>query len=184
MTLDERLKHEATRIAAESGIGRVTVDRVAAAAGTTKGGFFHHFPSKEALLQAILLEQSQTFEAEVERHVTAGRSYASALIETVIDCSSRDRGAIRMLVEAVAQSNDLAGVLEARVQQWQARLAAEGVPAERRERIRLALDGCVFGALLSPEGRVSDETATAMRRLACPDERELIAAVLMRGLEA
>lgn len=41
-------------IIAEQGLGRVTVEAVAKAAGVTKGGLFHHFPSKQALIDGVL----------------------------------------------------------------------------------------------------------------------------------
>jgi TetR/AcrR family transcriptional repressor of nem operon len=44
-----RLLNAALRIIREKGYGATTVDELCAAAGVTKGGFFHHFKSKEAL---------------------------------------------------------------------------------------------------------------------------------------
>jgi TetR/AcrR family transcriptional repressor of nem operon len=44
-----RLLNAALRIIREKGYGATTVDELCAGAGVTKGGFFHHFKSKEAL---------------------------------------------------------------------------------------------------------------------------------------
>jgi len=44
-----RLLNAALRLIREKGYGATTVDELCAAAGVTKGGFFHHFKSKEAL---------------------------------------------------------------------------------------------------------------------------------------
>ena len=38
----------------EHGYGGMSVDQVIASAGITKGAFFHHFKSKNALAQALL----------------------------------------------------------------------------------------------------------------------------------
>lgn len=54
------------RLAAEHGIAAVTAQAVAAAAGVTKGGLFHHFPSKEKLIEAVFKDQIDQFDAAVE----------------------------------------------------------------------------------------------------------------------
>lgn len=48
------LLESAMRIAAEEGIGGVTVQAVAAASGVTKGGLFHHFANKQALMEGMI----------------------------------------------------------------------------------------------------------------------------------
>jgi TetR/AcrR family transcriptional regulator, transcriptional repressor for nem operon len=58
----------------ENGFAATSVDEVIAAASTTKGGFFHHFPSKQALARALVeryvaadMEQLDSFFARAER---------------------------------------------------------------------------------------------------------------------
>jgi DNA-binding transcriptional regulator YbjK len=43
------LLEQAARLAVEQGVAAVTVQAIADAAGVTKGGLTHHFPSKQAL---------------------------------------------------------------------------------------------------------------------------------------
>ena len=43
----------AAQLIAEQGLTRLTVDAVARAAGVTKGGLFHHFPSKQDLVRGV-----------------------------------------------------------------------------------------------------------------------------------
>ncbi len=54
-----RLLNAALRLIREKGYGATTVDELCAAAGVTKGGFFHHFKSKEALGVAAAQHWSQ-----------------------------------------------------------------------------------------------------------------------------
>jgi AcrR family transcriptional regulator len=44
----------AAHLIAEKGMARLTVDAVAKAAGVTKGGLFHHFATKDDLVQGVL----------------------------------------------------------------------------------------------------------------------------------
>lgn len=48
------LLNEAAAIAIELGIAGLTLQAVARAAGVTKGGLLHHFPSKDALIDALI----------------------------------------------------------------------------------------------------------------------------------
>ena len=50
----DRLLDAAQRLVLERGFAATSVDAVLAQAGATKGAFFHHFPSKNALGRALL----------------------------------------------------------------------------------------------------------------------------------
>ena len=43
-----------SKLIADRGLARLTVDAVAKAAGVTKGGLFHHFATKQALIDGVL----------------------------------------------------------------------------------------------------------------------------------
>jgi AcrR family transcriptional regulator len=49
----------AEAVVSESGAARLTLDAVAERAGVSKGGLLYHFPSKEALLEAMLTRQME-----------------------------------------------------------------------------------------------------------------------------
>ncbi len=57
---------EALRIAAQSGLAEVTIQAVGEAAGVSKGGVFHHFANKRALLEAMSADLLQRLDAEIE----------------------------------------------------------------------------------------------------------------------
>lgn len=56
----------AAQLLVEVGVGGVTVQAVAAAAGVTKGGLLHHFPSKQRLLAAVSDELLREFDAAID----------------------------------------------------------------------------------------------------------------------
>lgn len=62
----ERILRAADAVATESGAGMVSLDAVAARAGISKGGLLYHFPTKGALLQALVSEHLEKVEAMLE----------------------------------------------------------------------------------------------------------------------
>jgi AcrR family transcriptional regulator len=59
----------AKEIAVTQGAAAMTIQAVAAAAGVTKGGLLHHFPSRTALTAAVLTHVLETFDAEIDSHL-------------------------------------------------------------------------------------------------------------------
>jgi len=56
----------AATLALEQGLGAVTVAAVAESAGVTKGGLFHHFPSKQALVEGVFLDVVAKVDAVID----------------------------------------------------------------------------------------------------------------------
>ncbi len=54
-----RLLETATRLFYAQGVHAVGIDRIIAEAGVAKATFYHHFPTKDALVHAYLAQQSQ-----------------------------------------------------------------------------------------------------------------------------
>lgn len=65
------LLDEAARLAVEQGLSSVTVQAVAKAAGVTKGGFMHHFPSKQALVDAVYDKLVDMLDADLDTRIAA-----------------------------------------------------------------------------------------------------------------
>ncbi|MDR3438636.1 TetR/AcrR family transcriptional regulator [Telmatospirillum sp.] len=59
----------ATKLAGEWGLTALTVQAVADAAGVTKGGLFHHFPNKQALIDAVAADLLDQFDAEIDAYM-------------------------------------------------------------------------------------------------------------------
>lgn len=57
----------AATLALESGMGGLTLDAVARAAGVSKGGLLHHFPSKQALFEGLFDSLVERFQEEIDR---------------------------------------------------------------------------------------------------------------------
>jgi AcrR family transcriptional regulator len=63
----------------QSGFARTSMDRIAAAAGVAKGAVYHHFPTKEALFEAVFRDASLDLARQLSRPA-AGSTDALAAI--------------------------------------------------------------------------------------------------------
>ena len=59
----------AAKIAGEKGLGNVTLEAVAKAAGVTKGGLIHHFSNKKALVDAMLKNLLEQFDQLIDAYL-------------------------------------------------------------------------------------------------------------------
>jgi len=96
-----RILEAALRVYARRGYGAATMDEVARASRTSKGGLYFHFPSKEDLFLALLryaghrlLEKAQAAMAAAPDPVTR----ADAALRTVLLTFSRHRALARILL--------------------------------------------------------------------------------------
>jgi AcrR family transcriptional regulator len=61
----------AARLASEQGMAAVTLDAVSGASGISKGGLLHHFPSKNALIEALFDSLIERLDAAIEEEMRA-----------------------------------------------------------------------------------------------------------------
>lgn len=69
-----QIMNAALGIAAEKGAGKVTLDAVAKASGLSKGGLLYHFPSKDALITAMvqhLIDDADNIRQQILQHETS-----------------------------------------------------------------------------------------------------------------
>ncbi len=135
------------RVILRDGPRGVTIDAVLTESGVSKGGFFHHFATKEALLGALLDRLStEVAERALRNAPRSGEpSPLRAQIALAFDMAPADRKRTRALVLAL-----LAGVMESPPLAAKARDAnrralaeaeAHGVDAGTALVVQLALDG-------------------------------------------
>lgn len=88
-----QLIESARKLALENGLGSVGVEAVAADAGVTKGGLFYHFPSKQALIDAVFQHMLDEFGADLDARMAADpqpygrftRAYVQSVFEVGAD---------------------------------------------------------------------------------------------------
>ncbi|TFF22102.1 TetR/AcrR family transcriptional regulator [Jiella endophytica] len=82
-----RLLDCAEALAVERGLAGITVQAVADAAGVTKGGLFHHFPTKQALVEGMVADLlhrlDREIDAAIEKDPEPRGSFTRAYVDSV-----------------------------------------------------------------------------------------------------
>lgn len=146
----QHIMRAALAIAAEKGAGKVTLDAVAKAAGLSKGGLLYHFPSKEALISAMVqhlldnAEQNRLQLAQTESSVLVSLLKARRVFTQAVSGNT----AMAILAAAAEQPTLLQPI-----QQHNIKLLAEVLAEQPHELeamlLMLASDGLVFQELLT-----------------------------------
>ncbi len=91
------LLDSARTLVVEAGVAGLSVNAVAAAAGVTKGAFFHHFGTKAALVEAVFASLFDELDAEIDATIAADGEghgcFTRAYVETVFRSDERHQSA-------------------------------------------------------------------------------------------
>ena len=150
-----RLLDAAARIAVEDGVGNLTIQAVADAAGVTKGGLLHHFHSKETLIDAVFSDLLENLDHQIDRalardrqaHGRFTRAYLTAAFEPA---GSAEHSTWAALSVSILTQPSLRGLWAA----WLARRLAQhqetdGAPS--LEIVRYAADGVWLADLMEAD---------------------------------
>lgn len=163
------LLDNAARLALAHGLSAVTVQAVAEAAGVSKGGFFHHFPNKQALAEAVVADLTGQFEQEIDALLAQEpmapgrftRAYIAASLGNLQNAPARHYAALH--VAALAEPA-AAHALGLRFNAMLARHAAtDGDPYF--EILRMAADGAWGAALRAPADAPGPDIPALRQRL-------------------
>jgi AcrR family transcriptional regulator len=143
----ESLLRAAATVVAERGYSALTLDAVGAATGVSKGGLLYHFPTKEALVAALLedlltgfdADQSAAHDADPTPPGAWTRAYLTASAAPPQD-ESAELAAVALLA-AVGYDPSLLEPLQNQYRNWVERLDDDGLPGVDAHVVRLAADG-------------------------------------------
>jgi len=159
----DAIVQSACELAKDEGVFGISVDRVIERAGISKGGFFHHFPSKQALVLAVVAAELDRFEALVARYRGAGGSFADALVRALLDFLQSNATMMASVNAALSFGGEVRELVVARRERWRAELRKEVKPAARADLLGHAVDGVIFSCSMRP-GSVSRADLAAIRR--------------------
>lgn len=160
----------AERIVRRDGVGRLTLDAVAAEAGTSKGGLLYHFASREALITAMLERHISGFSATLEGLLAAdpverGRWTRAYLQTTVPPDAPNDDAATTGLLAAMASNPSLADPVRQKYAAWREEMSKDGIPEADAMIVALAADGLWMADLLGFAAPLGDQRARVITRL-------------------
>ncbi|MBB6096741.1 AcrR family transcriptional regulator [Deinobacterium chartae] len=147
----------------------LSLEAVAKAAGVSKGGLLHHFPSREALLTELALSVATHFhrrletalEEEVARHGRQPGAWLRAYIRVNFEPDANETSLILALSSLVHGDDYLQRSLELQAT-YVAAAENDGLPPGRAHAIRLACDGYWMGQFME-RTRLSPEQAQALK---------------------
>lgn len=145
----ERILDAAERLLLQRGPHQLSVDAVIKEAELSKGGFFHHFPTKDALLVALLDRLVERVTRRIEEIAAKDPEPRGARLRAQIAVGFETHGpevdTSRALVLAFIEAASALPALAQRSRTLNAESFArdidEGIPAGRAIMIQFALDG-------------------------------------------
>ena len=143
-----------------------SLDSIARAAGVSKGGLLHHFPSKAALLVGLVDDWLTAFDAAVERHLDPAdtrpgrvcRAYINANFDPELDDHGPRSAAV---ISALMATPEVLHRAHDHDRRWRDALADDGLNPQRVLLIAGLVDTVsldeVFGSLVPGLRRSADD---------------------------
>lgn len=168
----------ALRVITGEAAPRFTLARVAQETGVSKGGLLHHYPSKDALLRALLEREYALFKMSVERQAGffggAPGARTRALITACFATEASGQPLMLSLLAAMFESHELLEAFRTEWADYRRSFLHDGLPEAQALLIQLALDGLYFAELLGlepPTGRLRDDLYQTLLKLTEGEKR-------------
>jgi AcrR family transcriptional regulator len=158
--IDEGILDRAAALFAQRGFEHTSVQAVADAVGLSKAGLLHHYPSKEALREAVLAQSRALTERALERVATlpSGPRRDRRAVEALVDLALAQPGTLAfMLGAATAQGAEHAGFDAASDPVFQ--MFDVDADAERERLIRVIGATAALGVLALAAHKAGDTAA-------------------------
>jgi len=166
MEVRDRILDTAMAMVVQEGVGGVTIDRVAAEAGMSKGGVFYHFKNKEALLTAMAEKIIAEFEEECDNRMAAGATMIEATVEGAFSQDLRQKNRIAALITCCTSDPTFGHRFREKYTEWVHDLALKGgVDAGTARVIATSIDGYYITEVLGVSRMSQDEICLLKERL-------------------
>lgn len=166
MSCRDQLLDSAEEVVLRTGLGSLTLDAVAAQAKVSKGGLLYHFPSKDALIVAMVQRNCDNWRRDYTEAIAAEspgpgrvpRALLKMCMGTPELCHETCRRSSVVMVAAIANNPELAAPLRKTYADLWARLNEDSGSAAAGEAVVLALNGLwfeqIFGLREMPADRL------------------------------
>ncbi|GAB4547254.1 MAG: TetR/AcrR family transcriptional regulator [Anaerolineae bacterium] len=151
----ERLIEAALLTLQARGAAALTLDAVAREAGLSKGGLLHHFPNKDALIEALLRHLFKQFEQRVQYYYSLEQPRPGRWLRAYIHASFEEHPIpleiSLALLSAIIENSALMAIIQEDFKRWQDILISDGIAPARATIIRQAADASWMERLLDLE---------------------------------
>ena len=161
----EALLDAAEAVLLEHGTQALTLNAVAERAGVSKGGLLYHFPTKEALVTALVSRVIAEFDELVARYDEGSftRAFVEATFAIIADPGGERSERRWAAITAAAATPELAAPLREAMDRWHRREEHEDADPLTAMVVRLAAEG-LWEVVAHGSGRFSPEQYTALRK--------------------
>lgn len=149
MKTRESVLRAAAQIIVRLGGSAFTIEAVAQEAGVTKGGVLHHFPSKEALIDGLIHQVTEVFNARLTEELESeaadqpGR-WLRAYIRTIFSVQYEGMNLIPALAAAVTGDHRILDRIRQSFRESQQAAVQDGLDPTLATLIRTTVDGIAF----------------------------------------
>lgn len=161
----ETILDAAEAVVSEQGAVHLTLDAVAQRAEVSKGGLLYHFPSKEALLQSMLMRLCDRFD---ERRADVGGGAEGGLgpfVQAAFDYMRDQRRVSAAIFAAVANDPKLLDPIRERRAEEMKRLGGSVREIARGLVVMLAVDGLWYSEMLEMMNLTEDMRQAVLAEL-------------------
>lgn len=85
-----QLLEQAARLSVAEGVASLSLQGVASAAGVTKGGLLHHFPSRQALIEAMFTDFLAALDHEIDELIAADEQAHGCFSRAYVEAMFRE----------------------------------------------------------------------------------------------
>lgn len=109
--MDEGILDRAAALFARRGFAKTSVQDVAGAVGLSKAGLLHHYPSKDALYEAVLAHAEDVGQRVLEHvaELPVGEARDRRALEVLVDVALAHPGVVALMLAPAAQLGEVAG---------------------------------------------------------------------------
>lgn len=149
----DRLLNAADRVVGRDGVGNFTLEAVAHEAGVSKGGLLYHFPSKSALIHAVVERLANRCETDQQQCLTdtpdGPGAFTRAYLTARAESPDPQEAPVHTAILAAAGTDpQFLEPFRKKMQDWQDRLEDDGIEPETATIVRLAIDGLCLCRML------------------------------------
>ncbi len=148
-----RLLDAAEQVVSRDGVRGLTLEAVANQANVSKGGLLYHFPTKSALITAIVERLADRCESDQDKALAASSQGRGAFTRAYLAIRAKppdphEEPIHTALLAAAGTDPQYLAPFRERLREWQRRLEADGIDPATASIVRLAIDGLCLCHLL------------------------------------